>query len=129
MSLQYVRKIEPDLRGDFSGRCFIVVVTLVLSGAQYCGLEIVGVSSNLIIVTTMLPFVVLVIWGVPKMDWGQVVAEKEGEVDWALLLTNLFWNLNYCECHAHDTHSPGLIASNTEQHTSRGLGFHVGGRG
>jgi amino acid transporter len=98
---QYLRKIAPVLREDLTGRVFVVCVTLVLAWAQYLGLEIVGVTSNVVIVTTMLPFVILVVWGIPQMEWSQVVAEKEGDVNWALLLTNLFWNLNYCETRTH----------------------------
>mmetsp|Transcript_20462 Transcript_20462/g.53230 ORF Transcript_20462/g.53230 Transcript_20462/m.53230 type:complete len:561 (+) Transcript_20462:302-1984(+) len=96
MMLNYLRKVVPGLRSELVGRIFVVVVTLILTWAQYLGLEIVGVTSNVVILTTMLPFVVLVVWGFPKMEWDQVVEGRPlDQIDWALFLTNLFWNLNY----------------------------------
>jgi amino acid transporter len=96
MMLNYLRKVVPLLRGDLAGRVFMAGTTLVLAWAQYLGLEIVGVTSNIVIMLTMMPFVVLVCMGMPSMKWDLLVAEKpDGNIQWGLLLQNLFWSVNY----------------------------------
>ena len=100
MWLQYLRKIVPQLRHNLVGQCFKAGVTVLLSMAQYYGLEVVGMTSYIVVVVTLLPFAVLVGFGIPTFDWDTFMDQgpKGDEVDWALLFTNLFWNLNYCTC-------------------------------
>eukprot|EP00041_Stephanoeca_diplocostata_P020388 m.454276 g.454276 ORF g.454276 m.454276 type:complete len:508 (+) comp21567_c0_seq2:238-1761(+) len=96
MMVNYGRQIIPGLQPAYAKRICTAAITVVLTFAQYFGLEIVGGVSVAVIVVTMMPFVVLVCWGLRKMQWDQLLATKsDGDVDWGLLLTTLFWNLNY----------------------------------
>ena len=63
LQLSYARKVHGAFESDFSGRCFTAVVTVVLSIAQWFGMEIVGVGSVLVIVITMIPFAIMVFMG------------------------------------------------------------------
>lgn len=95
MMLNYLRKIIPFLEPHGAIYFFALPMIGVLTLAQYCGLEIVGTTSTIVILVTLMPFVVMVAWGIPQIDGDKLFAEKEGDIDWSLLLMSLFWNLNY----------------------------------
>lgn len=89
-------QVIPQLQSTSAGHAFTGCVTVALTVAQYCGLEIVGATSIIVVVVTMMPFVVLICGGIGKMEWTRLTESKPAEdIQWALLLTNLFWNLNY----------------------------------
>ena len=80
---------------DTAQMAFPIAVVFVLSTAQATGLEIVGVTSSVLILVTLLPFLVMIVLGLPQVEPSRLLVEREEPVAWALFLTNLFWNLNY----------------------------------
>eukprot|EP00035_Acanthoeca_spectabilis_P005122 m.110257 g.110257 ORF g.110257 m.110257 type:complete len:503 (+) comp12881_c0_seq3:615-2123(+) len=97
MMLNYFRQLGGTaLESDTAARVFLAGVTTLLSAAQWRGLEIVGMSSAAVLVVTLIPFVILVVVGIGKVEWGRLGSRREAKnIDWALYLQTLFWNLNY----------------------------------
>lgn len=99
MMLNYLRTVVPELESTPHAELFFCMpVVAVLTAAQYVGIEIVGTTSTVVIVVTLMPFIVLVCWGLPNVEGSKLTAKKDGELtraDWSLFLINLFWNLNY----------------------------------
>ena len=74
----------------------VATLILVLSGATWMGLEIVGTTSVIVIITTLLPFAVLIVLGFSTVNWDLVTATIPlSEVNWSLYMTALFWSNNY----------------------------------
>lgn len=74
----------------------MVIASIAMTALNYRGLDIVGQSSELIVVLILLPFIVLILLGIPHVDpsnWFVRVPIKE--VDWSDFLNVMFWNLNY----------------------------------
>lgn len=99
-----------------------VTITIALSALNYTGLEIVGNFSIIVSILSMIPFVILVIVAIPKLDPNRwfvlptsntdaiIMAMDDdtvGDTDstllqipavagvlWRPFLNNLFWNLN-----------------------------------
>jgi amino acid transporter len=76
-------------------RCALVVTSVAMTALNYSGLDIVGKSSEVVVVVVVLPFVVLGIMGVPKMNISNWSKTKPlDEVDWLSFMNIMFWNLN-----------------------------------
>lgn len=66
-----------------------------MTALNYSGLDIVGRSSEIVVLVVVAPFIVLAIMGVPKMNisnWGNT--KPLAEVDWLSFMNIMFWNLN-----------------------------------
>ena len=105
---EYIGVRDNLLRFVFSG-----VISIVLAYINFQGLEIVGNVSILICIISMSPFVLLCIWGLPKLDTSRwmVMPEPGIALDddepsgflpeltwlgilWKPFINNLWWNLN-----------------------------------
>ena len=105
---EYIGVRDNLMRFVFSG-----VISVVLAYINFQGLEIVGNLSMLICVISMSPFVLLCIWGLPKLDTSRwmVMPEPGIAMDddepsgflpeltwlgvlWKPFINNLWWNLN-----------------------------------
>ena len=105
---EYIGVRDNLMRFVFSG-----VISVVLAYINFQGLEIVGNLSMLICVISMSPFVLLCIWGLPKLDtsrWMVMpepgIAMDDDELSgflpeltwlgvlWKPFINNLWWNLN-----------------------------------
>ena len=105
---EYIGVRDNLLRFVFSG-----VISIVLAYINFQGLEIVGNLSILICIISMSPFVLLCIWGLPKLDTSRwmVMPEPGIAMDddepsgflpeltwlgvlWKPFINNLWWNLN-----------------------------------
>lgn len=62
---------------------------------NYRGLTIVGWAAVLLGIFSLLPFVVMGLVSLPKLEPSRWLVVNLGEVDWNLYLNTLFWNLNY----------------------------------
>lgn len=62
---------------------------------NYRGLTIVGWAAVLLGIFSLLPFVVMGLVSLPKLEPSRWLVLNLGEVDWNLYLNTLFWNINY----------------------------------
>ncbi|XWS28211.1 hypothetical protein CRYUN_Cryun25bG0046500 [Craigia yunnanensis] len=75
----------------------ILFSTLVLSFLNFTGLVIVGYTAVCLGVVSLLPFILLTLISIPKIDPRRWISsgQKGVEKDWSLFFNNLFWNLNF----------------------------------
>ncbi|CAM9624730.1 unnamed protein product [Laminaria digitata] len=77
----------------------LVVVNLAMSYLAYRGMRVVGRAAIAVAVFSMLPFVVLVLWGLPSCtmpeSWLMLPDGGWGAIQWGAYLNVMFWNLNY----------------------------------
>eukprot|EP00903_Cladosiphon_okamuranus_P008709 g8343.t1 len=88
------------LREDGLGRWVCVVsINLGLSYLAYRGLRVVGRTAIAVAVFSLLPFVILVLWGLPDCtipeSWLSPPDGGWGAIRWGAYLNVMFWNLNY----------------------------------
>ncbi|CBJ26061.1 conserved unknown protein [Ectocarpus siliculosus] len=101
--LDYLVSLLPRdnfLREDGLGRWGCVVcLNLALSYLAYRGLRVVGRTAIAVAVFSLLPFVVLVLWGLPDCtmpeSWISPPDGGWGAIRWGTYLNVMFWNLNY----------------------------------
>ena len=69
----------------------------MLSFLNYSGLAIVGYTAVVLGVFSLLPFVLLSLFSLPKIDPNKWLSfGQEGvENDWTLYFNTIFWNLNF----------------------------------
>lgn len=91
--LDYLKSGIPAL-GDGLPRAFAALaLTFVLTFMNYRGLTIVGWAAVLLGIFSFLPFVVMGLVSLPKLEPSRWLVVNLGEVDWNLYLNTLFWNL------------------------------------
>lgn len=91
--LDYLKSGIPAL-GDGLPRAFAALaLTFVLTFMNYRGLTIVGWAAVLLGIFSLLPFVVMGLVSLPKLEPSRWLVVNLGEVDWNLYLNTLFWNL------------------------------------
>ncbi|KAK3245460.1 hypothetical protein CYMTET_44972 [Cymbomonas tetramitiformis] len=93
--LSYLVKAAPVLEEGLWHWVFLFTTVFILTYLNYRGLTLVGRLAIVLTACTLLPFVVLVLIGIPKINpknWGKM---KAGKVHWGDFLQNIFWNVNY----------------------------------
>ena len=89
------------------------MATVLLTYLNYRGLEIVGWTTTVICILSLMPFVVFCVVGATKLDPSRwLVMPEDGlkGVDWKLFLNTFFWNINYWEsaaCYSGEVINPG----------------------
>ncbi|RAL52082.1 hypothetical protein DM860_014909 [Cuscuta australis] len=94
--LDYLKSEIPALGGGFPRVGAVLGLTLILTYANYRGLTTVGFVAVLLGIFSLLPFLVMGLISIPKIEprrW--LVGADFHNVDWNLYLNTLFWNLNY----------------------------------
>ncbi|XP_027346806.1 probable polyamine transporter At3g13620 [Abrus precatorius] len=97
LCIDYLKLVIPCLSSGLPRYVSIFLSTCVLSFLNYSGLAIVGYTAVALGVVSLLPFVVLSLFSIPKIDptkWlslGQEGVKK----DWTLYFNTVFWNLNF----------------------------------
>jgi amino acid transporter len=92
---------------------FIMCLTAVLTYLNYRGLDIVGQTTTVVCLLTLMPFVVLCVIGAFQVDPARwLVTPEDGlnGVNWRLFLNTFFWNINYWDsvsCFATEVDDPG----------------------
>ncbi|KAK7369092.1 hypothetical protein VNO80_11126 [Phaseolus coccineus] len=97
LCIDYLKLVIPALSSGLPRFVSIFLSTCVLSFLNYSGLAIVGYTAVALGVVSLLPFVLLSLFSLPKIDpsrwlsWGQEGVER----DWPLYFNTIFWNLNF----------------------------------
>lgn len=93
--LDYLKSAIPALEGGFPRIIAVLVLTAILTFMNYRGLTIVGWVAILLGVFSLLPFIVMGVIAIPKIEPSRWLIVDLGTVNWSLYLNTLFWNLNY----------------------------------
>ncbi|KAJ7549214.1 hypothetical protein O6H91_07G045800 [Diphasiastrum complanatum] len=93
--LDYLKWVFPSVGGGLARLIFLLVITAVLTYVNYRGLTIVGYTAVLLGVFSLLPFLMLAILAIPRLEPKRWLAVDLSGVDWRIFLNTLFWNLNY----------------------------------
>ncbi|KAG9148147.1 hypothetical protein Leryth_014073 [Lithospermum erythrorhizon] len=73
----------------------VLLLTVALTYLNYRGLTIVGWAAILLGVFSLLPFLVMGLISIPKLEPSRWFVMDLNNVEWGLYLNTLFWNLNY----------------------------------
>ncbi|XP_010112986.2 probable polyamine transporter At1g31830 isoform X2 [Morus notabilis] len=93
--LDYLKAAFPVLGGGLPRIVAVLVLTMVLTYMNYRGLTIVGWVAVVLGIFSILPFVVMGLVAIPKVEPSRWLEVDLHNVDWNLYLNTLFWNLNY----------------------------------
>ncbi|GLT56642.1 hypothetical protein SLA2020_296700 [Shorea laevis] len=93
--LDYLKFAIPALGGGWPRLLATLALTIVLTYMNYRGLTIVGWVAVALGVFSILPFVVMGLVAIPKLEPSRWFEVNLHDVNWNLYLNTLFWNLNY----------------------------------
>ncbi|CAL0329665.1 unnamed protein product [Lupinus luteus] len=97
LCINYLKLLIPSLSSGLPHFFSIFISTSVLSFLNYSGLAIVGYTAVFLGVISLLPFVLLTLISLPKIDptrWLSLGQEGVNK-DWTLYFNTIFWNLNF----------------------------------
>ncbi|PNY13689.1 putative polyamine transporter [Trifolium pratense] len=97
LCIDYLKLVIPVLSSGLPRYVSIFVSTSLLSFLNYSGLAIVGYTAVVLGVISLLPFVIMSLIALPKIDPSRWVSLGEEGVkkDWTLFFNTIFWNLNF----------------------------------
>ncbi|XWS73417.1 hypothetical protein CRYUN_Cryun02cG0126500 [Craigia yunnanensis] len=97
LCIDYIKLVIPLFSSGVPRYVAILFTTLVLSFLNYTGLVIVGYTAVCLGVISLLPFILLTLISIPKIDPSRWISlgQKGIEKDWSLFFNTLFWNLNF----------------------------------
>ncbi|KAE8674448.1 putative polyamine transporter [Hibiscus syriacus] len=97
LCVDYIKLVFPILSSGLPRYVAILLSTLFLSFLNYTGLVIVGYTAVCLGVVSLLPFVLLALFSIPKIDPSRWISlgQKGVTKDWSLFFNTLFWNLNF----------------------------------
>ncbi|KAK7318933.1 hypothetical protein RJT34_03642 [Clitoria ternatea] len=97
LCIDYLKHVIPLLSSGLPRYVCVFISTCVLSFLNYSGLAIVGYTAVALGVVSLLPFVLLSLFSLPKIDPSRWVSlGQEGvEKDWTMYFNTIFWNLNF----------------------------------
>ncbi|GAB4838575.1 hypothetical protein Ancab_028120 [Ancistrocladus abbreviatus] len=93
--LDYMKSAMPILAGGLPRAVAILVLTASLTYMNYRGLSVVGWAAILLGVFSLLPFVIVGLLAIPKIEPPRWLVADLGHINWGVYLNTLFWNLNY----------------------------------
>ncbi|CAN1748791.1 Probable polyamine transporter At1g31830 [Linum perenne] len=93
--LDYLKSGIPVLGSGLPRTGAALILTFMLTYMNYRGLIIVGWAAVLLGIFSILPFVVMGLVSIPKLEPSRWVVMDLQDVNWNLYLNTLFWNLNY----------------------------------
>ncbi|KAG6683066.1 hypothetical protein I3842_13G174300 [Carya illinoinensis] len=97
LCIDYMKRLLPALESGLPRYFAIFGSTLGLSFLNYTGLTIVGFAAVVLAVVSLLPFVLMSLIALPKIQPHRWISmgQKGVEKDWNLFFNTLFWNLNF----------------------------------
>ncbi|KAK8947889.1 putative polyamine transporter [Platanthera guangdongensis] len=93
--LDYLKSGIPALGGGFTRALSVLILTAGLTYMNYRGLAIVGWVAVFLGIFSILPFFVMGLLSIPRLEVSRWLVTDFSNVDWSLYLNTLFWNLNY----------------------------------
>ncbi|CAI7857520.1 unnamed protein product [Closterium sp. NIES-53] len=93
--LDYLKRELPVFGGGLPRMIALLAMTLVLTYVNYRGLTIVGATAIALAVFGLLPFVVMALLAIPKIQPARWLVVDLNRVQWRGYFNTLFWNLNY----------------------------------
>ncbi|XP_057769210.1 probable polyamine transporter At1g31830 isoform X2 [Salvia miltiorrhiza] len=93
--LDYLKSGIPILADGLPRVAAVLGITAALTFMNYRGLTVVGWAAILLGVFSLMPFLVMGVVAVPKLEPSRWLVLDLNNVDWGLYLNTLFWNLNY----------------------------------
>ncbi|XP_024996459.1 probable polyamine transporter At1g31830 isoform X1 [Cynara cardunculus var. scolymus] len=93
--LDYLKSGIPALSEGYPRILAVLALTIALTYMNFRGMTIVGWVAVLLGVFSILPFVIMGLVSVPKIEPSRWLVMDLHTVDWNLYLNTLFWNLNY----------------------------------
>ncbi|KAK4742758.1 hypothetical protein SAY87_000759 [Trapa incisa] len=93
--LDYLKSAIPALEGGWPRVVAVIALTILLTYMNYRGLTIVGYVAVILGVFSLLPFAVMALLSIPRVEPSRWLVVNLHHVDWNLYLNTLFWNLNY----------------------------------
>lgn len=93
--LDYFKSVVPLVGHGYPRTLAVLILTGILTFMNYRGLTIVGWAAVLLGVVSILPFVVMGLLAIPRMEPSRWLVVDLHNVKWGLYLNTLFWNLNY----------------------------------
>lgn len=93
--LDYLKSTVPFLADGFPRMAAVLVLTALLTYMNYRGLAVVGWIAIMLGVFSLLPFLVMGLIAIPKLETSRWFVVDLNNVNWGLYLNTLFWNLNY----------------------------------
>ncbi|KAK4340494.1 hypothetical protein RND71_041956 [Anisodus tanguticus] len=108
--LDYIKSAVPELANGLPRTIVILVLIITLTYLNYRGLTIVGWVATVLAIFTLLPFGIMGLVALPKLEPSRWFVLDLENVQWGLYLNTLFWNLNYWDaasCMAGEVENPG----------------------
>lgn len=93
--LDYLKSAVPEVGSGLPRVAAILVITLALTFLNYRGLTIVGWGSVCLGIFSLLPFCMMGILAIPRLEPSRWLEIDMKNIDWNVYLNTLFWNLNY----------------------------------
>ncbi|XP_050207095.1 probable polyamine transporter At3g13620 [Mercurialis annua] len=97
LCIDYMKNVFPVLGSGWPRKVSLVGSSLVLSFLNYTGLAIVGYFAVFLGIVSLLPFVIMSVMAIPKIQPHRWISlgDKHVKKDWTLYFNTLFWNLNF----------------------------------
>ncbi|PSC67221.1 putative polyamine transporter isoform A [Micractinium conductrix] len=93
--LEYLQAVWPVLESFWPRLIFLVGLNFALSYLNYRGLHVVGEAAIGMTIFTLLPFLAMVLLGLPHVQPSNWVKVDWDTVEWLPFLNVMFWCLNY----------------------------------
>ncbi|PHT41933.1 Polyamine transporter PUT1 [Capsicum baccatum] len=93
--LDYIKSAVPVLAEGYPRTIAILVFVVALTYLNYRGLTVVGWVATALAIFTLLPFIVMGLIALPKLEPSRWFVVDLENVQWGLFFNTLFWNLNY----------------------------------
>lgn len=93
--LDYIKSDLPALASGLPRTLAILALVISLAYLNYRGLTIVAWVATALAIFTLLPFVIMGLIALPKLEPSRWFVVDLGNLQWGLYLNTLFWNLNY----------------------------------
>lgn len=93
--LDYLKAVVPAVGEGPVRVAAVLFITAALTYMNYRGLAIVGWLAVGLGIFSLLPFAIMALLSLPKLDPANWIVIDFASVDWTTYLNTLFWNLNY----------------------------------
>lgn len=95
LCFDYIKLLIPFFYSGLPRFVAIIFTNFVLSFLNYTGLVIVGYSAVILGVASLLPFILMTLISIPRIDPSRWINPGVKNKNWSLFFNILFWNLNY----------------------------------